>query len=36
MSGGCWVQQDQNGQWWACDNIQTPQGTATGCYPIHF
>ena len=34
VSGGCYVSQDQNGQWWACDDYQTPNGVATGCAPI--
>ena len=36
FSGGCYAMQDQNGQWWACEEYQTPQGVATGCTPIHF
>jgi hypothetical protein len=35
MSGGCYVMQDGNGAWWACEDYQTPNGTATGCYPLH-
>jgi hypothetical protein len=34
MSGGCYVMQDGNGAWWACEDYQTPNGLATGCYPL--
>ena len=34
VSGGCYVMQDQNGAWWACEDYQTPNGTATGCTPL--
>lgn len=34
VSGGCYVTQDSNGQWWACEDYPTPNGTATACQPI--
>lgn len=34
LSGGCYVMQDANGAWWACEDYATPNGTATGCYPL--
>ena len=34
FTSGCYAMQDQNGQWWACDDYQTPNGVATGCAPI--
>lgn len=34
LSGGCYVMQDASGQWWACEDYQTPNGVATGCHPI--
>lgn len=34
VSSGCYVMQDQNGQWWACETYATPNGPATGCYQI--
>jgi len=33
VSGGCYMMQDQAGQWWACEDYQTPNGVATGCEP---
>ena len=35
FSGGCYVTQDANGQWWACDEIPTSNGNATACTPIN-
>lgn len=34
LSGGCYVKQDVNGQWWACEDYQTPNGIASACTPI--
>lgn len=34
FSSGCYVTQDANGQWWACEEYQTPNGVATACSPI--
>ena len=34
VSGGCYVTQDGNGQWWACEEYATPNGPATACTPI--
>jgi hypothetical protein len=34
ISGGCYVLQDANGQWWACEDYQTPSGPAQACTPI--
>ena len=34
VSGGCYVKQDANGAWWACEDYATPNGPATGCYPL--
>jgi hypothetical protein len=34
VSGGCYVKQDGNGQWWACEDYPTPNGIATGCTPL--
>ena len=34
FSGGCYVTQDVNGQWLACEEYQTPNGVATACTPI--
>jgi hypothetical protein len=34
VSGGCYVTQDSNGQWWACDTYQTADGAADACTPI--
>ena len=34
LSGGCYVMQDTGGQWWACENYQTPNGPATACAPL--
>jgi hypothetical protein len=34
FSGGCYLMQDQNGQWWACEDYQTPNGVASGCVPV--
>jgi hypothetical protein len=34
MSGGCYVMQDANGAWWACEDYATPNGTVSGCTPL--
>jgi hypothetical protein len=34
FSGGCYVMQDQQGGWWACEDYATPNGPATGCAPL--
>ena len=34
FSGGCYVTQDAQGQWWACDQYQTANGPADACTPI--
>jgi hypothetical protein len=34
VSGGCYVTQDGNGQWWACEEYATPNGPATACTPV--
>ena len=34
ISGGCYVMQDANGQWWACEEYQTPNGPLQACTPI--
>jgi hypothetical protein len=34
VSSGCYVKQDGNGQWWACEDYATPNGIATGCTPL--
>jgi hypothetical protein len=34
ISGGCYVTQDANGQWWACDDYAAQNGTASACTPI--
>ena len=33
FSGGCYVKQDA-GQWWGCEEYQTPNGPATACAPL--
>ena len=33
-SAGCYVEQQQDGRWYACDTVQTPQGPITGCQQI--
>lgn len=33
-SGGCYLMQDTSGQWWACEEYQTPNGPAQACAPI--
>jgi hypothetical protein len=35
ISGGCYVTQDANGQWWACEDYQTPNGPTTACSPVN-
>jgi hypothetical protein len=30
----CYVTQDAQGQWWACDELQGENGPVTGCTPI--
>jgi hypothetical protein len=32
-SAGCYVTQDANGQWWACEDYEAAHGTVTGCTP---
>jgi len=34
LSSGCYVMKDQNGQWWACGEFQTPNGAASACTPV--
>ena len=34
MSGGCYVMQDVNGKWWACEEYQTQNGPAQACTPL--
>lgn len=34
LSGGCYVMRDAGGQWWACEEYQTPNGPATACAPM--
>jgi hypothetical protein len=34
MLQACYVTQDQNGQWWACEEFQTANGSGTACTPI--
>ncbi len=34
LSAGCYVTQDAKGQWWACEDYATANGTLTGCTPI--
>jgi hypothetical protein len=35
FSGGCYVTQDAQGQWWACEDYPTNTGsTANACTPI--
>jgi hypothetical protein len=34
VSGGCYVTQDADGQWWACEDYQTNNGLANACTPI--
>jgi hypothetical protein len=30
-SSACYVEQRQDGTWWACDTVQTASGPVTGC-----
>lgn len=30
----CYVSQDEQGQWWACEEYATPGGPATACAPM--
>jgi hypothetical protein len=34
ISGGCYVEQDASGQWWACDDYPTANGPANACTQI--
>lgn len=34
LSAACYVTQDANGQWWACEDYQATNGTVTGCTPV--
>jgi hypothetical protein len=34
LSSACYVKQDQMGNWWACDTIQTANGPAEACQPL--
>ena len=34
LSSGCYVTQDANGQWWACEDYAAQAGTAAACTPI--
>ena len=34
LSGGCYVTQDANGQWWACEDYFSANGTVNACTPI--
>lgn len=34
VSGGCYVSQDAQGQWWACEDYQAQNGVASACTPI--
>jgi hypothetical protein len=34
LSEACYVKQDENGQWWACEDYQTPNGIVSGCTPL--
>ena len=34
VSGGCYVTQDANGQWWACEDYQAQNGPMSACTPI--
>lgn len=31
LSSACYVTQDANGDWWACETYQTPSGPVEGC-----
>jgi hypothetical protein len=31
---GCYVEQREDGRWYACDTVQTPQGPIAGCQQI--
>ena len=34
FSGGCYVTQDSNGQWFACEDYPAQNGVASACTPI--
>lgn len=34
LSAACYVKQDEGGQWWACDTVQTPNGPSEACYAL--
>jgi hypothetical protein len=34
LSSGCYVTQDGNGQWWACEDYQAQAGIVSACTPI--
>ena len=34
LSGGCYVTQDANGQWWACEDHPSNGGNVNACTPI--
>jgi len=34
LSSSCYVTQDANRQWWACEDYQAANGPLTACTPI--
>ena len=34
MSSACYVQQDEAGNWWACETYQTDSGPTDACYAL--
>ncbi len=34
LSSGCYVTQDGQGQWWACEDYPTATGVVSACTPI--
>jgi hypothetical protein len=34
VSGGCYVTQDANGQWYACEDYNSGTGATSACTPI--
>ena len=34
VSAGCYVKQDEAGDWWACESYDTANGPADACYAL--
>lgn len=34
VASGCYVKQDELGNWWACETYQTDNGPADACYAL--